>query len=357
MASILIVDDEPNNFDVIETLLSDRDDDLHYASNGKSAIASLDLFAPDLILLDVMMPELNGVEVCQQIKAMPKWTATPIVMVTALSSKEDLARCLEAGADDFISKPINRLELRARVQSMLRIKSQYDELQTLLKSREDMVNMMVHDLRNPLMGILFGLYVVERGDLPLKLKDKVSRSLIAAQRLQALIDDLILMGKMEQSQIQLHRTKVDLGGALGSAIERFTPIAAQKNIELIGRLPEPGSVVNADDTLFQRVLDNLLSNAIKFSPSSSEIVLGAELTAAGEAQIQVADAGPGVAEELKESIFKKYETGTRMAEVSQIGLGLAFCKMVVEAHGGQIGVRPNQPRGTIFEIRLPAMSL
>ncbi|MGC9527292.1 MAG: hybrid sensor histidine kinase/response regulator [Limnospira sp.] len=353
MASILIVDDEPNNFDVIETLLSDRNDDLHYASNGKSAIASLDLFAPDLILLDVMMPDLNGVEVCQQIKAMPKWKATPIVMVTALNSKEDLAHCLEAGADDFISKPINRLELCARVQSMLRIKSQYDDLQTLLQSREDLVNMMVHDLRNPLMGILFGLSVVERGKLPPKLKDKVSRSILAAQRLQGLIDDLILMGKMEQSQIKLNRTEVDLSRAIDSATERFLAIAEQKNIQLIHRLPEPGHFINVDEALFQRMLDNLLSNAIKFSPSNSEIILSADLTAAGEATIQVADMGPGVPEELKESIFQKYETGMPIANVSQIGLGLAFCKMVSEAHGGKISVRSNQPRGTIFEIVVP----
>ncbi|TAG60619.1 MAG: response regulator [Oscillatoriales cyanobacterium] len=128
--AILIIDDEPDNFDVIETLLSDRDYQLHYAANGEEAIDSLDLFRPDLILLDVMMAGIDGIEVCRRIKAMPQWESVPIVMVTALITKTDLARCFAAGADDFISKPINRLELRARVRSMLRIHQQYQQLAT-----------------------------------------------------------------------------------------------------------------------------------------------------------------------------------------------------------------------------------
>jgi len=166
--SVLIIDDEPNNFDVIETLLSQQDYQLHYAASGQEAIASLDIFDPDLILLDVMMPGIDGIEVCQQIKAMSKWQAVPIVMVTALSTKSDLANCLTAGADDFISKPVNAIELSARVHSMLRIKHQYDDLQSLLKLREDMVKMVVHDLRNPLAGILLGLELLKRIDYPIE---------------------------------------------------------------------------------------------------------------------------------------------------------------------------------------------
>ncbi|MEG5001921.1 two-component system response regulator [Microcoleus sp. B4-D4] len=128
--SVLVIDDEPDNFDVIETLLNDRDYQLHYAASGQEAIDSLNVFEPDVILLDVMMPGMDGIEVCQRIKAMPKWEALPIVMVTALTTKTELARCLTAGADDFISKPVNRLELTARVRSMLRIHRQYQQLVT-----------------------------------------------------------------------------------------------------------------------------------------------------------------------------------------------------------------------------------
>jgi two-component system, sensor histidine kinase and response regulator len=196
--SVLIIDDDPNNFDVIETLLSEQDYQLHYAASGQEAIASLDIFEPDLILLDVMMPGIDGIEVCRQIKAMPKWHAVPIIMVTALNSKSDLAHCLTAGADDFISKPVNAIELRARVHSMLRIKHQYDDLQSLLKLREDMVKMVVHDLRNPLAGILLGLELLQSVEYPReKQQTQLARLYSSAQAIQLLIDDLLHIALLE----------------------------------------------------------------------------------------------------------------------------------------------------------------
>lgn len=144
--SILVIDDEPNNFDVIESLLSGQFYDLQYAYSGKEAIASLDAFQPDLILLDVMMPDMDGIEVCKRIKTLPLWRATPIIMITALNAKEDLERCLNAGADDFISKPVNALELRARVNSMLRIKRQYDSISSLVELRENTLSLLQNSL-------------------------------------------------------------------------------------------------------------------------------------------------------------------------------------------------------------------
>ncbi len=144
--SILVIDDEPSNFEVIEALLPSEDYILNYASRGQEAIADLDTFDPDVILLDVMMPDMDGFEVCQRIKAMPQWQAVPIIMVTALSSKEDLGRCLAAGADDFICKPVSSIELRARVKSMLRIKKQHDRIQSLCKLQRN----NIHSLENSL---------------------------------------------------------------------------------------------------------------------------------------------------------------------------------------------------------------
>ncbi|WP_103669352.1 EAL domain-containing response regulator [Pseudanabaena sp. BC1403] len=157
--SILVVDDEPDNFDVIETLLSTSEDfeqenqdyHLHYAASGKDAIANLEAFQPDLILLDVMMPDMDGIEVCRRIKAMSKWSAVPIIVVTALTTKKDLAQCLFAGADDFISKPVNRLELTARVRSMIRIHQQYQQLAIFNTQLEAMVQKRTAQLQNMLL--------------------------------------------------------------------------------------------------------------------------------------------------------------------------------------------------------------
>ena len=364
--SLLIIDDEPDNFDVIETLLfvsetpSDTSDakqdyQLHYAASGQDAIDALDLFQPDVILLDLMMPGMDGIEVSQRIKAMPQWQPVPIIIVTALTAKEDLARCFKAGADDFISKPINGLELRARVHSMLRLKQQYDDLQASLALREDFVRMIVHDLRNPLTNILVGLSILElqpcsQGERQTKLA-QIRRS---GQHLQSLISDLLLSAQIESGKLQLKRTEVDLCALVTSALWEFEEVAAQKSIELVSHLPEPGGSIDVDAAIFRRVLENLLSNAIKFSPRQGNVVISADYLASGGAWIQVADLGPGVPDTLRQQIFEKYEIGTLMQNVSQIGLGLAFCKMVVEAHDSEISVKQNQPRGSIFEIILPS---
>jgi two-component system, sensor histidine kinase and response regulator len=134
--SILVIDDEPNNFDVIQTLLSHQEYIFHYASSGQRALDRVDRFQPDVILLDVMMPDLDGIEVCRRIKTLPRWQSVPVVMVTALTDKAELERCFSTGAEDFIAKPVNRLELVARVASMLRIKQQYDSLQLATEKLE-----------------------------------------------------------------------------------------------------------------------------------------------------------------------------------------------------------------------------
>ncbi len=355
--SLLVVDDEIDNFDVIETLLDGEGYLLNYAASGQKALDRLDRIKPDVILLDVMMPEIDGIEVCRRIKANPSWQPIPVIMVTALTSKEDLARCLEGGADDFISKPLNGLELRSRVRSLLRIKQQYDNLQGLLDLRENMVNTIVHDLRNPLANIIFSAALLQRANFPPDKKEKkINEILQASHRLQALIDSLLVMAKLESGKIVLNRTPVDLHALCTSALADFEAIASQKNLQLIGDFPQPGNSISADAAIFRRVLDNLLSNAIKFSPADSQILLRADYLEAGGARVQVVDSGPGISEETQQSIFEKYEIGTRFEGVSQTGLGLAFCKMAIEAHGGTISVANNPPKGSIFTVEIGSES-
>ncbi|MEM6352609.1 MAG: hybrid sensor histidine kinase/response regulator [Cyanobacteria bacterium P01_D01_bin.14] len=366
-ANILVVDDEPDNFDVIDALLSvaavaegDTGSNLpsayrvSYAKDGPSAIEALEIFQPDLMLLDVMMPGMTGIEVCQRIKAMPRWRPVPIVMVTALTAKADLARCLQAGADDFVSKPVNGLELRARVQSMLRIKHQYEDLQALMKLREDMVNMLVHDLRNPLTSLVLDLDLLTYPNYPpARQTEKLTHMQGAVQTLQLMIDDMLKLAQLEAGQLVLNREAVDMGELVQTAVANFTAIASQKDQRLTCQLSEMGTDAFAiDRVLMHRTLDNLISNAIKFSPAGSEIVISlASATPAG-VRIQVIDAGVGIPEELRHQIFEKYQVGQQRLNVAQTGLGLAFCKLVVEAHQGSLCVKPRQPSGSIFEITL-----
>jgi two-component system, sensor histidine kinase and response regulator len=354
LPSILIVDDEPNNFDVIETLLDREGYELHYASSGQRAIDRLDTFQPDVILLDVMMPELNGIEVCQMIKSMPKWQPVPIIMVTALNAKEDLGKCLTAGANDFMSKPVNGIELRARVRSMLQIKQQYDSLQKLMEMREDMVHMIVHDLRNPLTNIILSAELLNSTAItPERKQKKIDRIILSAQRLQSLIESLLLIAKLESGKVIFNFTDSDPIALCHSVLKDFETIAVQKDLKIVADFPTEVKTVSIDILIFRRILENLLSNAIKFSPEQSQIIVRVVYPNSGETKIQVIDCGNGISEELKPRIFEKYEVGKFMKDAAQIGLGLTFCKLAIEAHGGTIAVENNQPQGAIFTVSIP----
>ena len=352
-ANILIIDDEPDNFDVIEALLDSEDYQLTYVANGIQGLNLLEVFQPDVILLDVMMPQMNGLQFCQQFKSNPVWKHIPIIMVTALNSKEDLSECIAVGADDFISKPVNGTELRSRVRSMLRIKQQYDSLQEAVQLREDLSNMIVHDLRNPLTSIILSAEMLRVGNLsPERQVQKSTQIIAAGQQLQSMIDSILLMAKLDSGKLKLQPSDVDIRELCTSAVLDIQPVINHKDLEVIAQLPDHSNLISLDKNLFRRVIDNLLSNAIKFTRPHTKIILHLEYLTSGKIKLQVADSGPGVKEELRDVIFNKYEIGTFKKAASQIGLGLAFCKMTVEAHGGQIQVAANQPQGAIFTVEI-----
>ena len=354
---VLVVDDEPVNFDVIEILLFKEGYELHYLSNGAEAIANLAEIKPDIILLDVMMPDMDGIEVCQRLKNNPQSKHIPIIIITALSDKEDLARCLGAGADDFISKPINSSELRARVRSMLRIKSQHDCLQYEIRSRQEMMHTIVHDLRNPLTGIMLGCESLKGVEMSERAKKRIEQIARTTEQMHLLIDGILTIGRIEANKLVLNCTKFDITEIARSVIVDFEPFASSKYIQLVSELPSEPAYISGDIALIRRVLNNLIDNAIKFSPEQSSIVIGVEclpedISRHNFIKIQVIDCGIGVSSEQKQIIFKKYEVGNTVMGVSQIGLGLFFCKMTVEAHHGTISVTNNQPKGTIFTVLL-----
>jgi two-component system sensor histidine kinase/response regulator len=358
--SILVVDDEPSGFAVIKALLHREGYSLTYVESGRAALTQLAFTVPDVILLDVMMPDMDGVEVCRVIKANPVWQPIPIVMVTALNTKEDLARSLSAGADDFITKPVNGIELRARVRSMLRIKQQYDVLKETLQLREDMSNMVVHDLRNPTAIILLSAELLLRDNFQDKERERVQMISTAARTLNSLINDLLLMAKMEAGKLLLNLTEVNLSALATAVLSNFQAIACSKNLQLECQTPATERWISADVNLLHRLMDNLLSNAIKFSPAESQITLRIEYPSESvsdnplpvRARIQVADQGVGIKQELRQQIFKKYEIGESISGVTQIGLGLTFCKIVAEAHGGRVFVEENFPQGSIFTVEI-----
>jgi DNA-binding response OmpR family regulator len=353
--SVWVVDDEPNGFEVIELLLRREGYHLTYFDSGLEALSRLESSLPDVILLDVMMPELDGIETCRRIKANPNWHPIPVIMVTALDSKEDLARSLESGADDFLTKPVNGLELRARVRSMLRIKQQYDALQATMNLRRDLSKLVVEDLRQPMSTVLLGSHLLLQSNLEPKDRERTEMVYAAGLEIDAVINGLVRLAKMESGRLILNRVEVDLCELAEVVIANFQPIAHSKQINLIATLPEQRRWVAIDANLFHRLLDNLIANAIQSSPPGSTITLQVELPDLAEsikhAIVRVIDAG-ATNKDLQQSILSQYEPGTLISGTSQIGLSLAFCKMVAEAHGGNIEIEPNQPCGSVVTIEI-----
>lgn len=360
---ILIIDDQVDNFEIIEAFLSNDTYQLYYASSGMKAFSLLETVKPDVILLDIMMPEMDGTQVCQRLKNNDLYKSIPIIMVTALDTKEDLAQALDQGANDFVTKPINSLELRSRVRAHLRTKSEHDELKKLLKLREealalreDLSNMIVHDLRNPLATIILAAGIVQRyidrlDQKPL-IMQKITQILESGHKLEEMIDGLLLMAKLESGKILFNATPTDLYELGIGAIKDFQLVANSRQIQLMSELPEPNKTVLTDATILRRVIDNLLSNALKFSPSDSQVTLRLQYLSENHFRVQVADTGTGINQKDKKKIFEKFEIGSLKKNTSQTGLGLAFCKIAVEAQSGTLAIADNEPQGTIFTVEI-----
>ncbi|KPK04064.1 MAG: hypothetical protein AMJ56_18105 [Anaerolineae bacterium SG8_19] len=359
-STILIVDDESVARDILEGFLFREGYDLVFAADGAEALASVEKSPPDAILLDVMLPGMDGFEICRRLKGDRRWRHIPIILVTALGGKEDLIRGLDAGADDFLRKPVNDLELRARVRSLLRIKQQYDELQAALMMREDLAHMIVHDMRTPLSAIIgYSELLLLQSSMPPEYAGTMDKIHTQARRLNSFMNDMLMVAKMEADQLVLNPIPVDIALLLRGVKESHEVIARSKRIEFDLDLPMEQQLVAVDNTLFQRVLDNLVTNALKYSPAYSTITLKLEypesastFDRAFQFRFQILDQGAGIAEEDRERIFNKYEIATLKQRGSQVGLGLAFCKMVVDAHRGRIWVEANQPEGSVFVVEI-----
>jgi two-component system, sensor histidine kinase and response regulator len=360
-ATILIVDDERSMRDSLESMLTPDGYTFWLAANAAAALKLLEKQVPDVMLLDVMMPEQDGFDLCRQIKADPRLSHVPAVMVTALDTKEDLVRGLEAGADEFVTKPVTAVELRARVRSMLRIKRQHDRLKATLKLREELADMIVHDMRAPLNVITLhaeALANLAAAEPTPPWKERADALVLHSDRLNSFINDLLLLAKLEAGRLVLNRAAVDVVGFVRAKELEYRALAQERRLTTSVELPEKGRYLMLDPTLFGRVVDNLLSNAIKYSRPGDGIrivltPLDDEARRPCRMCLEIQDQGPGIPDADKERVFDKFQiVDQKRKGVTQIGLGLSFSKLAVEAHGGRIAVRDNQPRGSIFTVEI-----
>jgi signal transduction histidine kinase len=374
-ALILVADDVPANVE----LLFDQLHALGYrtisAHDGPSALAVAARHQPDLCILDVSMPagdlgcedRATGFEVCRRIKRDPRTARIPVVFVTALNDTTDRVRAIEAGGDDFLTKPHNRLVLGARVRSLLKLKAATDalehsfrKLRELEKVRDDLLKMIVHDLKTPLTSVLATLELLLDGDFgPLA---DTQQQVIAdaegkAEDLLRLIEDLLEISKLEETALPLSLESIAPAALLAEVRHEWSVRFQQEGAVASLEVAEDAPTFEADKALLKRVLSNLIQNALTHSPHAVTLRLSARRDPGG-LLFTVADNGPGIPSEYHELIFRKFEQvrppfGPR---VRSSGLGLAFCRLVVERHGGRIWVQSTEGTGSAFHILVPTQA-
>lgn len=333
------------------------------ARSGEEAIAKVAAEHPDCILMDIRMPTIDGIVACERIRALPGGDSIAIVFVTALRDVATFDRAEAAGGDDFITKPYRPDELLIRVQTALRLrriaaerselyaqlKHQRDQLQRLELQKEQLVAFLVHDLKNPVNAIELLVQAVIRAKDLVRSRAAATKIHEETHGLLRMITNLLDISKADEGQLVPSVSAIDAGELAQRALEELEARASASSVRIATRIDT--STVRADRDLISRVLANLLDNAIRHAPADSDVRMAISRVADG-VEIRVADAGPGVPEHMRESVFERFRSGAETAGSTNRGLGLAFCKLAVEAHGGRIWIEDGAP-GAVFCVSLP----
>ena len=360
---ILIVDDVVSNVLLLKILLTNEKFQVCTASNGKQCIEVAQNEHPDLILLDVMMPDLNGFDTAVILKKDPTTQEIPIIFLTALNNPNDLVKGFQVGANDFLTKPFNKEELVMRVMHQIQLVAakriivrQNEELKRTISNRDKMYSVIAHDLRSPMASIRMVLNLAVNvvspemvGDEIFGLLDKANRE---SEETHDLLDNLLKWTKSQTGRLNVVYQDIDLDDIVPGVVDIFKMIAEMKKIDLKYLPAEEKLTVRADNDMIKTIIRNFLSNAVKFTPAGKGIEVF--YTREGDfARVSVRDHGVGVEPERVETIFHKGETtyGTGGEEGS--GLGLQLCQDFARKNGGEAQVESTLGEGSTFSFTIP----
>ena len=360
--NILIVDDTPANLKLLYGMLKGRGYKVRAAVGGELALEAAHISPPDLILLDINMPGIDGYETCRRLKEDARLKEIPVIFLSALSETVDKVKAFGTGGVDYITKPFQLEEVEARVgthlelrRQKLRLQENYDKLHKLEKLRDSLVHMIVHDLRSPLMVIISYLEFIKKDKnnvLSLESVSDIASAAQASNKMIQIVSDVLDTSKIEEGQMKLKPAECELGRLLEEGVSGLKSLIGGREVRFTP--PKSPITVIADREIISRVVQNLLANAIKFTPESGLIRLGVE-PAGDLVRVSVEDNGPGIAPQYQGRIFEKFGQVELRAgrQRSSTGLGLTFCKLAVEAHGGRIGVSSEEGKGSAFWFELP----
>ncbi|HLK57214.1 MAG TPA: response regulator [Chthonomonadaceae bacterium] len=370
-ALILVVDDNRANRDVLSRRLERQGYVVALAENGRQALDAVRAQAFDLVLLDIMMPEMDGYAVLQQLKADEALRHIPIIMISAMTELDSVVRCIEMGAEDYLPKPFNPTLLKARIGACLekkhardrerhlfkQLQQNYKRLQELEKLRDDLTHMIVHDLRTPLASIITGMQTLGVvGDLDEIQHEMVDISISGGETLLGMINNLLDVEKMESGSMQLDYAMLDAAELVASAASQVASLSKSKSLTLVRRISANLPLFRGDADKLRRILVNLLGNAIKFTPVGGTLTVEVRFDAYGQSLVfAVSDTGEGIPSEAFERIFEKFgQVESRQGgRTMSTGLGLTFCKLATQAHGGHIRVESMPGEGSTFFFTIP----
>ena len=353
---LLIVDDVPDNLFLVRTILEDEGYEIITSSNGHDALKIIESEPPDLVLLDVMMPLMDGYEVTRRIRAMKDLPFIPILLITAYD-RANAVKGLDLGADEFIRKPIEADELLARVRSLLRLKHSIAERDRIDRQRQDFVSRLTHDLRTPLVAADRMLGLLQDGVLG-EISPEIREALTIMGRsnhnLLEMVNKLLDVYRYESGSKTINLQPLDLKELLNQVVQELKPIAISKNLELTADLDDMVTV-KGDRLELLRVFNNLIGNALKFTESGSvHVSLKSEES---EVVIAIADTGAGISSDEQPFLFQRFRQGNHQKQGS--GLGLYLSHYIINAHNGKILVKsPNldSQQGSTFFVHLPTIT-
>ena len=368
---ILVADDVELNREMLARRLTREGHRVTTAADGVQALALLEGAPFDLVLLDILMPNLDGFEVLERMRASESLRHIPVIMISALHEMDSVIRCIEIGAEDYLPKPFNPVLLRARVGASLekkrlrdrerllfaRVQDNFERLQELEKLRDSLTHMVVHDLRTPLTSLTFGLQLISRaGPLNSNQAECLEMAMRGGENLLTMINDMLDISKMEDGALRLDRSPVPIPALIAISVHPIRELLLVENQTLETDIDSGLPALFADEDKLSRALINLLSNAHKFSPRGGNIKISVKMAPSGKEVIfSVADNGEGIPPSEFDTIFEKFgqvasrKSGRKMST----GLGLTFCKLAVEAHGGHIWVDSQVGRGSTFYFSIP----
>lgn len=363
---ILVVDDAPDNSFLIQSILREEGYKIDIVDNGRDALAQIEASPPDLVLLDVMMPQMDGFEVTRRIRENKSLPFIPILLITAYD-KPSVAQGLDIGAEDFIRKPVELDELLARVRSLLKLKHNVDERNQIARQREDFVSRLTHDLRTPLVAADRMMSLMQQGalgEMSAEMQEALGIMARSNQDLLEMVNTLLAVYCYEAGSKTLSFTSIDLQQLLSEVIQALKPIALDKGLSLKANLDELDEPIElmGDRLELRRVFTNLIGNAVKFTDAGAVTVRlyeasNPESSKSSErwVKVEVEDTGPGIAPEQQAFLFEPFRHGNHKRSGS--GLGLHLSSQIIKAHHGRITVESDLGQGCLFTVLLPTQQM